>query len=177
MSAENELIAQARRGDARATDDLIMLWQPRILRFGVRICRSEEDARDVLQETLLAALQGLSEFRGEAAPSTWLFQIARSHCTRARRGAMSRAPMLGIEALEHAHDEAASPEDLAHARQLGSRIAVALAKLRPVHREAIVLRDIEGLSAAEAAAIAKTDVPALKSRLHRARAELRAMLR
>ena len=85
-SDDAELITRARAGDRRAIDELLARYEPNIYRFGLRMCGDEDAAREVLQETLLAAFRYLSGFRGDAALSTWLYQIARSFCIKERRG-------------------------------------------------------------------------------------------
>jgi RNA polymerase sigma-70 factor (ECF subfamily) len=167
-----ELLRAARDGDRAAVDELLRRYEQSIYRFGLRMCGNEEAARDVLQETLLAAFRNLPGFRGDAALSTWLYQIARSFCIKQRRGLDPTTP-LEEHHVERAADDGATPDDQAHARQIGAAIAAAISALSPDYREAIVLRDVEGLSAEEAAAIVGIEVAALKSRVHRARVQLR----
>jgi RNA polymerase sigma-70 factor (ECF subfamily) len=172
---DTQLLARARTGDAAAIEALLARYEPQIYRFALRMCGDEADARDTLQETLIAAFRGLPEFRGEARLSTWLYQIARSFCIKQRRpGATVRTgePLTDITAAAPEEE----PDARAHAREIGEALAAAMAALSPPHREAVVLRDVEGVSAEEAAAIAGIEVGALKSRLHRGRMELRAHL-
>src|SRR5262252_809509 len=82
---DEELLDAAREGNEEALEVLLARHEQRVFRFGLRMCGNEEDARDVLQETLLAAFRGVRQFRGDAQLSTWLFQVARSFCTKARR--------------------------------------------------------------------------------------------
>jgi RNA polymerase sigma-70 factor (ECF subfamily) len=165
------LIAAAKTGDRQALDALLARYEERIYRFGLRMCGDEESAREVLQETMIAAFRHLPGFRRQAALSTWLFQIARSFCIKERRGVR---PMVALDpALA---DPAPTPEVHAHAREIGERLSAAIAELAPEQREVLVLRDVEGLSAEEAADVVGIDVGALKSRLHRARTALRARL-
>jgi RNA polymerase sigma-70 factor, ECF subfamily len=169
--SDSELVAAAQRGDRRAVDELLARYQERIYRFGLRMCGDEESARDVLQETMLAAFRNLPGFRGDASLSTWLYQIARSFCIKARRGVRPSAPIdTSIP------DQQPAPDMKAHARRVGEALASAIATLPPEQREAIVLRDVEGLSAQEAAGVIGIEVGALKSRLHRARMALRGQL-
>ena len=170
-ASETELIAAARTGDRRAVDELLARYERPIYRFGLRMCGDEESAREVLQETMLAAFKNLGGFRAEASLSTWLYQIARSFCIKQRRGARPAEP-LDVELA----DRAPGPDVQAQARQIGEALAAAIATLPPDQREVLVLRDVEGLSAPEAAEIVGIEVGALKSRLHRARMALRAQL-
>lgn len=169
--SDGALIAAAQAGDRRAVDELLARYEQRIYRFGLRMCGDEESAREVLQETLIAAFRNLPGFRGQASLSTWLYQIARSFCIKERRGVRSTAP------LDSAHaDSAPTPEAHAHAREIGHALSAAISELPSEQREVLVLRDVEGLSAEEAADVVGIEVGALKSRLHRARMALRAKL-
>jgi RNA polymerase sigma-70 factor, ECF subfamily len=170
--ADAELISAAQAGDRGAIDELLERYEERIYRFGLRMCGDEESAREVLQETMIAAFRNLPGFRGEASLSTWLYQIARSFCIKERRGVRPTTAALDSQLADHAP----SPEAHAHARQIGHALAAAIAELPPDQREALVLRDVEGLRAEEAAEVVGIEVGALKSRLHRARLALRAKL-
>ena len=169
---DEALVEAARAGDRRAVDQLLAKYEQPIYRFGLRMCGDEESARDVLQETMIAAFKNLPGFRGDAALSTWLFQIARSFCIKERRGVK---PMT-TEIDEQLPDRAASPELQVQARQIGQTLAAAIAELPPDQREVLVLRDVEGMSAEEASQIVGIEIGALKSRLHRARLALRHRL-
>jgi RNA polymerase sigma-70 factor (ECF subfamily) len=168
------LVQAARDGDRQATEELLARHEQQIYRFGLRLCGDEDSAREVLQETMLAAFRNLQGFRGDAALSTWLFQIARSFCIKERRHDRPEVPLD-----DQAHTlaaPAAGPELAAHAREIGAALSAAIATLSPEYREVLVLRDVEGLSAEEAAKVIGIEVASLKSRLHRARVELRARL-
>ncbi|MFT3707144.1 MAG: sigma-70 family RNA polymerase sigma factor [Archangium sp.] len=171
---ERALLDAARAGDRDAIAQLLRAWEPRLYRFGLRMCGDAEAAREVLQETLLAALKGVHHFRGEAALSTWFFALARSFCVRQRRHAHTSLPDAEEKALP---DPSALPDVQSHARELGEVLQAALLTLKPEQREVVVLKDVEGLSAEEIAQVLKEDVNAVKSRLHRARVELRTTLR
>ncbi|HVE82815.1 MAG TPA: sigma-70 family RNA polymerase sigma factor [Myxococcales bacterium] len=175
---DEELIAAAQRGDADAINRLLASQQPRLYRFGLRLCGEEQAAREVLQNTLVAAFRHLPEFRGSASLSTWLFQIARTYCIRERRPAWAGARTVPADSAEARaiQSEAAGPDKVALAREIGELLQQAIQALPPADREALVLRDVEGLSAEEAAARAGIEVGALKSRLHRARRAVRKHL-
>jgi RNA polymerase sigma-70 factor (ECF subfamily) len=168
---DRELITAARSGDRGAIDELLARYEQSIYRFGLRMCGDEESAREVLQETMLAAFRHLPGFRADAKLSTWLYQIARSFCIKERRGARPTTELDGQLA-----DPAMSPDRQAHAHQLGEALAAAIAALPEEQREVLVLRDVEGLPADEAAHVIGIEVGALKSRLHRARMALREQL-
>lgn len=164
--ASEALLAAARSGDVGALSALVEQHRSGVYRFGLRVCPTTEDAEDAVQETLWAATRALPKLRGGATSvASWLFTMVRRRCLRAVE-ARRRAP-LGID-----------DDDLVHHADPDSTLALAAAlmSLEPLHREVILLRDIEELSAPEAAARLGISVDALKSRLHRARARLRDAL-
>jgi RNA polymerase sigma-70 factor (ECF subfamily) len=165
------LIAAAQEGDRAAIDELLERYEERIYRFGLRMCGDEDSAKEVLQETMLAAFKNLPGFRGQAALSTWLYQIARSFCIKERRGVRPTST-LDTELA----DDTPAPDKQVQARQIGAALAAAIAALPADQREVLVLRDVEGLSAHEAAEVVGIEVGALKSRLHRARMAMRHQL-
>lgn len=171
-----ELIVAVHGGEARALDELLARHEKQVFRFGLRMCGSEEDARDVLQETLIAAVRGLPEFRGQADLSTWLYQIARSFCIKARRRRVGEpAGKLALDEREVRELATEEPgvDERVHAREIGDVLQSAILSLPVHHREVIVLKDVEGLTAEEVATVLGEDVAAVKSRLHRARAGMR----
>jgi RNA polymerase sigma-70 factor, ECF subfamily len=179
---DTALLARAREGDVEALDALLRRYQPRIYRFGMKMCRDAHAAEDIVQETLLAMVRTLKGFRGESSVSTWLYTIARSFCIKMRRRPRS-APVaeLSLEsdrpvaAVERA-DSAPGPDRLVERHETRDALEAALASLSAPHREVLVLRDVEGLSAAEVAQVTGLSVDAVKSRLHRARAAVRDRL-
>jgi RNA polymerase sigma-70 factor, ECF subfamily len=175
VNSELELLEKARAGDAAAINTLLERHERSVYRFGLRMCGNEDSAREVLQETLLAAFRNLQGFRGDAALSTWLFQIARSFCMRQRQGQRPHESTESPAAQAVAAD-ASGADERAHARQMAGLIQAAMLTLGPDAREVLVLRDVEGLSAEEAAKVMDVSVPALKSRLHRARGALSQQL-
>jgi RNA polymerase sigma-70 factor (ECF subfamily) len=178
-SSDAELLAALRAGQDEALGLLLSRHAPSVLRFATKMCRDGADADDVLQETLWAAARGLRELRGESAVSTWLYAVARSHCIKKRRRSKHApeqlVPLDAPDALELASSTGA-PDEVASRHELGEALARAIASLDDEAREVVVLRDAEGLSAAEVASVVGVSVEAVKSRLHRARAALRAQL-
>jgi RNA polymerase sigma-70 factor (ECF subfamily) len=167
------LLAAAQAGDLVALNALVSAQRHGVYRYGLQVCRTTEDAEDAVQETLWAATRALHAFRGTASSiASWMFTIVRRECLRLIEG-HKRAP----QGLEGAEDElpgdAADPESALHARRRSELLAAALADLDPLQREVVLLRDIQELSAPEAAAKLGISVDALKSRLHRARVSLR----
>jgi RNA polymerase sigma-70 factor (ECF subfamily) len=182
QSTEQQLLDAARRGDRAAIEALLGGEQERLYRFGMKMCGDPEDAKEVLQESLLAAARGLPAFEGKSSLATWLYTIARSFCIkRRRRGKFAPAVERSLEGEMHGEAarvaaEGPLPDEALAAREVGRAVDEALMSLEPMYREAIVLRDVEGLSAAETAAVLGISVEAVKSRLHRARKAVREKL-
>jgi RNA polymerase sigma-70 factor (ECF subfamily) len=179
-AAERRLLVAARAGDARALDQLVGLLAPPVFRYGRAFCRNRADAEDVMQETLAAVVRELGAFRGESLLSTWAFVVARNSCARLRRQRQREAQVAQTLALdtEAAGDSrAADPDRELDRSALGALLGRALRTLPRPWREAVLVRDVEGMSATEAARALGIGERALKSRLHRARAALRDAMR
>jgi RNA polymerase sigma-70 factor (ECF subfamily) len=174
--SDAELLEAVRARDASALEVLLRRHQGRIFRFGMRMCRDREDAREVLQETMLAVARSAERFRGDASFASWIFGIARNACAKRRRRAAGE-PDAFEELDAAAVPSSGGPEHEVERRRLQRALEDAIAELEPKSREVILLRDVEGLSAKEVATATGLGVAAVKSRLHRARVELRARLR
>src|SRR5574338_233248 len=159
-TSDTSLLDRARAGDRRALDELLTQHQRQVYRFGLKMCRDPEDAKDILQETLLAAARTVKDFRGASSISTWMYTIARSFCIKKRRRSKFapqeeesldvRQP--GAEALQVA-DPSRPPDESLAGRQLEAALEEAIAGLEPMYREVLVLRDVEGLTAPEVAEV------------------------
>jgi RNA polymerase sigma-70 factor (ECF subfamily) len=169
---EESLVRLAQSGDPRAIMALVERYQATVYRFGRRMCQSEQDAEDVLQETLLTLVQKIGEFRGDASLSSWLFTIVRSRCRLRRRRADRQTSSEGLEVL----DSSPRPDETVSTRELRGIVEAAVRQLEPKYREVLLLRDVEGLSAPEVSEALRLTVPAVKSRLHRARAQVRELV-
>lgn len=179
-------LAALRAGDPRAFRALVERYQERLYNFAARMCRHREDAKDVLQDTLLSAARALKDFRGEGKLSTWLFRIAANACRKMRRrGAFEPERELSLEEfmpgpgpegqLEIADWQDTPDAALERARQREG-LEAAIAELPLLYREVLLLRDVEGLSTeATAEALGLTEA-AVKTRLHRARLFVRQRL-
>lgn len=175
---ESALLERVRAGDREALEALLARVAPSIYRFGLRMCRNVHDAEDVLQDALVEVAGHVQDFEGRSSLSSWVFAVTRSACARKRRGLKNQAfASVSDDARPEEIDPAPSPEARTAERELGATLARALDALPDDYREVIALRDVEGLSAPEAAAALGISVDALKSRLHRAREALRTALR
>jgi RNA polymerase sigma-70 factor (ECF subfamily) len=175
---ERTLLAAARRGDPLARSRLVEALAGTVFRYGRSFCRDEDDAEDVLQDVLLKLLETLPEFRGESALSTWAFTVARRTCALRKRRA-SRYTSLERDDRGPARalpDPRASPALDAERTELRAALERGLARLPVPLREVVLLRDVEGRSAAEVARALRIGEAAVKSRLHRARRVLRSEL-
>lgn len=168
------LLGAAQRGDRAALEQLLAHHRATVFRYGLRHCPSTEDAEDAVQETLWAAARAIGNFRGAAAITTWLFTIVRNKCHRILRHTHAGPDLADV--LPTVPDPRRSAEDDTATRQVQQILAAALARLEPSHREVLLLRDVEGLTAPEAAARLDITVQALKSRLFRAREQLRVQV-
>jgi RNA polymerase sigma-70 factor, ECF subfamily len=179
---DDQLLTAARAGDARALEQILERHQPQVYRFGMRMCRDPEDAKDVLQDTLLAAARSIRQFRGASSISTWLYTIARSFCIKKRRrneDGSENAPSVARGTTTEVNkliDPATLPDEALATKQIDRALDRAISSLEPMYREVLLLRDVEGLTAPEVAEVLGVSASAVKSRLHRARLSLREAL-
>ena len=174
------LVALARDGDRAAFDELVRRHADGLYAVVVRLCADRDEAEEVTQEAFLRAWRGLPAFRGDAQFFTWLYRIGVNEARRRADGMRRRADVVVVsldEQREHAsRDRSVQPVDRAEHADLRRTLDAAIAALPVDQRAALVLRDVEGLSTAQAAAVLGLREAALKSRLHRARELLRAGL-
>jgi RNA polymerase sigma-70 factor (ECF subfamily) len=169
-----------------AFDNLYREHVDLVYRYAHRLCGEVESAKDLVQETFLNAYRGLKDFRGDSQISTWLYTIASRACLRMRRrkkGAPERE--LSLEEFVPTSEgefrlqipvDGLTPEQALENKELREALEQAIDKLPKKYRMALVLRDMEGLSAADTGAIMKLSERAVKSRLHRARLFVRREL-
>jgi RNA polymerase sigma-70 factor (ECF subfamily) len=178
-ASDDTLLAAARAGDRQALEALLERHQAQVYRFGMKMCRDPEDAKDVLQETLLAMARGVRTFRGASSLSTWLYTIARSACIKKhRRSKFAPEEEVSLETTATAEAKglaapARSADEVLAGKQVERALEQAIAALEPMYREVLLLRDVEGLTAPEVAEVLGVTPEAVKSRLHRARLSVR----
>ena len=173
-ASDEELVRLSAGGDRRAFETLVTRHGDALFRYASRTCRSERDGEDALQDGLLAAWRGAGTFRGEASARTWLFQIVIHACRRRkRRRAGEPAHHDGLEVAEALPSGERGADERAEARETAAALEAALGSLGDEAREVLLLRDVEGISGEETAAVLGIGLAAMKSRLHRARLELK----
>jgi RNA polymerase sigma-70 factor (ECF subfamily) len=178
------LVAQARDGDANAFSELVKRYEGKVFRLAHHVTQNREDAEDVLQETFLKAYEHLDQFRGDSKFYTWIVRIAVNQALMKLRRRKSDKAVSLDETIDTGEDnlvrEVAAWDE--NAEQLYSREEIAgildsaVQSLEPLYRSVFVLRDIEDLSTEETAEALELSVPAVKSRLLRARLQLREKL-
>jgi RNA polymerase sigma-70 factor (ECF subfamily) len=180
--SDDVLADRARRGSTQAFAELVSRYQQRIYRVAIRMSRSPSDAEEITQETFLLAHRAIGTFHGDARFSTWLYRIAVNQALMVRRSAWRR-PSQSLEDLGRGEAILASgaepPEgadELLYWKNLLKRLQDALPRLDDAHRAALVLRDIEQLSAEQAGEILGVSADVIRQRAHRARLKLREQL-
>jgi RNA polymerase sigma-70 factor (ECF subfamily) len=178
---DSELIAQSVRGDSAAFGELVRRYQDRLYNTVYRLLGNAEDAQDVVQDCFLSAYQSLPHFKGDSRFFTWLYRIAVNAAIslKRKRRTVLRADIRGTHSssVEPFDDSEASQPSLALERaEDGERLQAALSQLTPEHRTVLVLKDIEGQKYEEIAEILQVPIGTVRSRLHRARLELRDRL-
>lgn len=153
--------------------------QSAVCRFLRTHTTSEVDCEDALQETFIAAFRGAGSFRGDASARSWVLGIARNVCRRAyRRRVGEPEELVPLEELGLRAGWGGAPpsESFLESLERKDTLEKALARLTPEDREILILRELEELSGEETAALLELSLPAVKSRLHRARLRLAAAL-
>jgi RNA polymerase sigma-70 factor (ECF subfamily) len=181
---ETTLVAQTREGDSLAFSELVRRYEAKIFRLAQHITQNREDAEDVLQETFLKAYEHLDQFQGNSKFYTWIVRIAVNQALmKLRRRKTDRSVSLD-ETIDTGEDTVTrevaawdeNPEERFSREELGGMLDSAIESLAPPYRSVFVLRDIDELSTEETAEALDLSVPAVKSRLLRARLQLREKL-
>src|SRR5260221_10067105 len=181
---EAKLIRAGQRGDAQAVETLFRRYQRPLFQTALRVLGNAEDAEDALQDGLLSAYRNLPRFERRSQFSTWLTRIVINAALMRRRSKRAR-PAVSLDDFvsegdlplaERFADDGPNPEQLYAGTELGARMNKKLAEISPLLRTAFWLREIEGLSAEEAAQVLGVSRNTLKARLWRARQELAARL-
>ncbi|MBA3777512.1 MAG: sigma-70 family RNA polymerase sigma factor [Betaproteobacteria bacterium] len=173
---DGALVVRARAGDRLAFEELVRLYADRLHAVVRRLVDNEHEAEEVTQEAFLRAWRGIARFKGDSQFFTWLYRIGVNEAHR--RTSHRRAPVASLEEqLVEPADTRPEPPRRLEQDDLRHALERAVQGLKPDQRAPLVLRDIEGLSTGEAAAILDLGEAAFKSRLHRARLAVRDAVR
>ncbi len=181
---EQSLVQKSRTGDDRAFSELVARYERKIFRLAKHITQNDEDAEDVLQETFLKAYGHLGEFQGASKFYTWIVRIAVNESLMKLRKRKSDRTVSLDESIDTGEETVVrevavwedNPEQRYSQEELREILDKAVDSLRPTFRTVFLLRDVEELSTEETAAVLNLSVPAVKSRLLRARLQLREKL-
>lgn len=179
---EPKALARIRGGEVEAFEEIVLHYQDRLYNVIYRMSWDESETRDVLQETFLKAFRSLGDFRGESSVGTWLHRIAVNTFLQKRSKHRPESfDELSLEEFQLSTWEGLklrppTPEEAFEEKEGRTLLENAIAKLPEEYRTVLVLRDLEGLSANETAESLGISVPAVKSRLHRARLFVRREL-
>jgi RNA polymerase sigma-70 factor, ECF subfamily len=176
------LVARVLGGDRRAFEPLVRKHERRVFRVALAVLGNVEDAEEAMQDSFVKAFRHLDQFRKEARFSTWLTRIAVNTAVEKRNTRKNYVPLVEAETAEgpvtpkRFEPWRSNPEELYGKQELHQMVEQAIQSLPEIYREVFVLRDVEGLKAEEAAEVLGIKVPALKSRLLRARMLMRETL-
>ena len=181
---ELDLVARSRRGDASAFSTLIRRYEGKIFRLAMNITQNKEDAEDVLQEAFFKAYEHLDQFQGNSRFYTWIVRIAVNQALMKLRKRKSDRAISLDEQIDTGEDTVVreiaawdpDPEQQYSQEELRTILTGAITELEPIYRTVFTLRDVDGLSTEETAEALDLSVPAVKSRLLRARLQLRDKL-
>jgi RNA polymerase sigma-70 factor (ECF subfamily) len=181
---ESELVANARKGDTASFSTLLRRYEGKIFRLAMNITQNREDAEDVLQEAFLKAYEHLDQFQGNSRFYTWIVRIAVNQALMKLRKRRSDRAVSLDEQIDTGEDTVVreiaawdpDPEQQFSQEELHRILTGAIDDLAPIYRTVFTLRDVDGLSTEETAEALELTVPAVKSRLLRARLQLRDKL-
>jgi RNA polymerase sigma-70 factor (ECF subfamily) len=181
--SDETLADRARAGSRAAFVTLVSRYQDRIYRLALRMSHNPSDAEEITQEAFLRAYRAIASFHGDSRFGTWLYRIAMNEALMRRRSAMRR-PLESLDALAprfaDVGDEGCVPpertDELVDSKTIACRVHEALDKLDTNQRAALVLRDLEELTADEAAQVLGVSADVVRQRAHRARLNMRNTL-
>jgi RNA polymerase sigma-70 factor (ECF subfamily) len=186
--ADALLVERVKLGDVRAFEMLVVKYQRRIERLIGRMVRDTDLVQDIAQETFIRVYRALPQFRGDSAFYTWLYRIAVNTAKKALMD-MKRDPLVSEAALRSDEDgeeisraeneltDGATPEALLASKEIGVAVNAAIDALSDDLRQAITLREIEGLSYEEIAEVMNCPIGTVRSRIFRAREAIAARLK
>ena len=175
MKDQENIIARARRGDADAFEQLVAAYRDQVFRLALRMCGNEADADEVAQEAFLSAWKALPNFRGDSRFSTWLYQLT-SHAAIDLMRSLSFVNEDDESCELDRPDPAPGPQQQAEQSETRQAVRDAIGQLSPEYRQIVVLRFLQELSYEEIGAVLKLPPGTVKSRLNRAKSQLKGIL-
>lgn len=182
---DEALVERARGKDVAAFEELLARYEEKLYRLAMRFVRNENDAKEILQDVFLSAWRNLAGFEGRAQVGSWLYRVTVNASLMFLRS-RNRHPEIAVEDVdpsvmsnvaEHAHhrggDWSLQPDEKLQSEELKLHIQRSVDKLPDGLRTVFLVRDVEGLSTEETAELLGLSLPAVKTRLHRARLALR----
>jgi len=169
-------LERLRAGDAQAFEELVASHQHRVFGVALRMLGSAAEAEEIAQEAFLRAHRSLPEFRGDAKLSTWLYAIVSRLCLNRLASGDRKAVRHGEEILLRVADPRGGPDAGAERGELEAALHRAIAELSEERRVVVILRDLEGLSYEDIAVALGIELGTVRSRLHRARLDLKDKL-
>jgi RNA polymerase sigma-70 factor (ECF subfamily) len=173
---DSDLVARLRRGDRGAFEDLVIAYQHRVFGVALRMLGSRAEAQDLAQDVFLRVHGAIADFRGDAKLSTWLYTITSRLCLNRLASSERRMTREGEETLTRLASNQAGPAAELERGELEAALHRAIAELPEERRIVVVLRDLQGLSYEEIAAALALELGTVRSRLHRARLDLKEKL-
>lgn len=182
--SDYELLKLSREKNYEAFEELVKRYEGRVYRLGMKMLHSQEDAEDLLQKTFLSVFENMESFRGDSKFSTWLFRIATNHALmklRKEKGKKTDSLDAPLETkdgniLPQIADGKTNIPGIYEKKEFLQYLEQAVSELPEIYRLVFFLRDIEGFSNKEVAGMLDISVPAVKSRILRARLSLRDKL-
>jgi RNA polymerase sigma-70 factor (ECF subfamily) len=184
-TVDSEILARIRAGDKAACALCIDHYGPMVYRVALRLMQNEADAEDVMQETFLNAFKSIDDFQGRSGLGTWLYRITYNNAMMRLRKPSASAFIVntaqfdgddGYAVPQQFFDWCCLPEKDFQKAEVRDELERAIGQLRPILRGVFTLRELEGLSTRETAAALEISEDLVKTRLHRARLQLREIL-
>ena len=176
LDDDRDLVRRLQAGDARAFEDLVRRYQHRVFGVALRMLGRRADAEDVAQDVFLRVHRAIGGFRGEARLSTWLYGITSRLCLNRLASAERKRMRYDDDAVMDAPSDASDAPAAMERREIDAALRRAIDELPDERRVVVVLRDIEGLSYDEIAEALELEPGTVRSRLHRARLDLKAKM-
>lgn len=181
-----QIVEAAKKGNRAAFEEIVKRYERKVYNLAFRILGNQDDASDVLQDTFLQVFKNISTFKGDSKFSTWLYRIA-TNASLMKKRKDKKTQSISIEtpiltgkgnkiSRQLKDDWAGNPLDIVEKKEIKNVLKKAIASMHEEYRIPLVLRDIDGFSNEEVSKILNISVPAVKSRVHRARMFLREEL-